>query len=43
VSLPEAVERARDYLQGAIRHAKGFGAGHGPVHHGWLLEPEEGG
>ncbi len=41
VSLPQAVERARDYLQGAIRHARGYGAGHGPVHHGWLLEAEK--
>jgi hydroxymethylpyrimidine/phosphomethylpyrimidine kinase len=37
-SVPEAVEEGRDYLMGAIRAAKGFGKGHGPVHHGWLLD-----
>ena len=36
--LDEAVEQARDYLRGAILHAKGFGHGHGPVHHGWELD-----
>lgn len=36
--LYEAVEHARDYLQGAISNAKGFGHGHGPVHHGWELD-----
>lgn len=40
-SLPEAVERSREYLTGAIRAAKGFGQGHGPVHHGWLLDEED--
>ena len=35
--LHEAVGGARDYLHGAILAAKGFGAGHGPVHHGWVL------
>ncbi|MEZ5998808.1 MAG: bifunctional hydroxymethylpyrimidine kinase/phosphomethylpyrimidine kinase [Hyphomonas sp.] len=40
-SVPEAVEKGRDYLMGAIRAAKGFGQGHGPVHHGWLLDDEE--
>lgn len=37
-SVPEAVEEGRDYLMGAILAAKGFGKGHGPVHHGWLLD-----
>lgn len=37
-SVPDAVERARAYLIGAIRAAKGFGAGHGPVNHGWVLD-----
>lgn len=40
VSLPEAVEQARDYLHGAIRSARGYGTGHGPVHHGWPLEDD---
>ncbi len=31
--LPDAVRRARHYLQNAIRTAPGFGAGHGPVNH----------
>ena len=32
-----AVERARDYLDGAIRNAPGFGHGHGPLHHFWRV------
>ena len=39
-SVPEALERGRDYLMGAIRTAKGFGHGTGPVNHGWLLDEE---
>jgi hydroxymethylpyrimidine/phosphomethylpyrimidine kinase len=31
----EAIERARDYLDGAIRHAPGLGGGHGPLNHFW--------
>jgi hydroxymethylpyrimidine/phosphomethylpyrimidine kinase len=27
--------RARDYLDGAIRHAPGLGKGHGPLNHFW--------
>ena len=30
-----AVERAREYLQDAIRHAPGLGQGHQPLGHGW--------
>ena len=40
-SVPEAVEQGRDYLMGAIRAAKGFGKGAGPVHHGWVLDDEK--
>jgi hydroxymethylpyrimidine/phosphomethylpyrimidine kinase len=40
-SVPEAVEQGRDYLHGAIKSAKGLGKGHGPVHHGWLLDDRE--
>lgn len=29
----EAVERAKDYITGAIRHALPIGKGHGPTHH----------
>lgn len=39
-SVPEAVEQGRDYLMGAIRSAKGFGRGSGPVNHGWVLNEE---
>jgi len=31
----EAIEAARDYLDGAIRHAPGLGRGHGPLNHFW--------
>jgi hydroxymethylpyrimidine/phosphomethylpyrimidine kinase len=30
-----AIERARDYLDGAIRHAPAIGRGHGPLNHFW--------
>lgn len=36
--LREAVERARAYVQGAIRTAPGFGAGHGPLNHGHTVK-----
>lgn len=35
--MEEAIGRARVYLEGALRAAPGFGAGHGPLHHGWTL------
>jgi len=38
-TLPEAVYEGREYLLGAIKHAPGFGAGAGPVHHGWQFKP----
>lgn len=31
----DAIEAAREYLDGAIRHAPGLGAGHGPLGHFW--------
>src|SRR6266540_738253 len=31
----EAIELAREYLDGAMRHAPGLGAGHGPLNHFW--------
>ncbi len=40
ISVPDSVEQARDYLLRAIREAKGLGCGHGPVHHGWVLDAE---
>lgn len=36
-SIPDAVESARAYLHGAIRHAPKLGRGHGPVAHNWTL------
>jgi len=33
MTMLDAVHRARNYLQEAIRTAPGFGAGHGPVNH----------
>lgn len=36
-ALHPAVEKAGDYLHEAIRHAPGFGKGHGPVNHMWVL------
>jgi hydroxymethylpyrimidine/phosphomethylpyrimidine kinase len=33
----DAVLRAREYLDGAIRHASGIGRGHGPLEHFWRL------
>ncbi len=32
-----ALTRAREYLEGAIRHAPGIGHGHGPLAHFWRL------
>ncbi len=37
LGLEAAVVRARDYLRGAILNAPGFGAGHGPLNHGWRV------
>ncbi len=39
MALPEAVARARAYVQEAIRRAPGYGAGHGPLDHGVTLDP----
>ena len=35
--LVDAVRRAHAYTAEAIRRAPGFGAGHGPIDHGWPL------
>ncbi|HYE95574.1 MAG TPA: bifunctional hydroxymethylpyrimidine kinase/phosphomethylpyrimidine kinase [Rubricoccaceae bacterium] len=40
--LREAVRRAKGYLTEAIRHALPLGGGHGPTHHFWFLDGEEG-
>jgi len=39
MSLDHAVAQARDYVLVAIRRAPGFGAGHGPLDHGWPVRP----
>jgi hydroxymethylpyrimidine/phosphomethylpyrimidine kinase len=33
----EAITKAREYLDGAIRHAPSIGRGHGPLEHFWRL------
>lgn len=38
VAIEAAVEKARAYLMDAIRHAPGFGQGHGPLGHNWRLK-----
>jgi hydroxymethylpyrimidine/phosphomethylpyrimidine kinase len=37
LELRPAFERAREYLDGAIRHAPGLGRGHGPLAHLWRV------
>jgi hydroxymethylpyrimidine/phosphomethylpyrimidine kinase len=37
VELSMAVKQARDYVTKAIEHAQGFGRGHGPLNHNWIL------
>ncbi|MBW1880564.1 MAG: bifunctional hydroxymethylpyrimidine kinase/phosphomethylpyrimidine kinase [Deltaproteobacteria bacterium] len=37
--LVTAVQRAKRYLIGAIENGLPIGAGHGPTHHFWYLEP----
>jgi hydroxymethylpyrimidine/phosphomethylpyrimidine kinase len=37
-SLPDAFQRSREYLDGAIRHAPGLGHGAGPVDHFWAVD-----
>jgi hydroxymethylpyrimidine/phosphomethylpyrimidine kinase len=37
LELTAAVARAWDYVHQAILHAPGFGAGHGPLDHGWTF------
>lgn len=37
LALERAVAEARAYVAGAIAHAPGLGAGHGPLGHGWIL------
>ena len=39
MSLRDAVMRGRAYVRAAILAAPGFGAGHGPMHHGVTVDP----
>ena len=41
LDLPDAVGRARSYLQGAINTAPGLGHGHGPLNHGFVPTPPQ--
>ena len=41
LTLEAAVARAWAYTAEAIRRAPGFGAGHGPLDHGWPLRAAE--
>jgi hydroxymethylpyrimidine/phosphomethylpyrimidine kinase len=43
LKLPLAVARAWDYTANAIANAPGFGAGAGPLDHGWALSIRRGG
>jgi hydroxymethylpyrimidine/phosphomethylpyrimidine kinase len=36
-SVEQALRSAREYLEGAIRHAPAIGHGHGPLNHFWRL------
>ncbi len=37
LALEDAVERAIAYVRGAMLNAPGYGAGQGPLDHGWML------
>ena len=37
IPVRDALIRARDYLDGAMRHAPGLGRGHGPLEHFWRV------
>lgn len=39
-SLADAIERAKQYVTEAIRHALPFGRGHGPTNHFFHLDPD---
>lgn len=39
--LATAIERAKQYVTGAIRHALPFGQGHGPTNHFFHLDPDQ--
>lgn len=37
-SLKDAIANAREYVLKAIETAKGYGKGHGPLNHNWILD-----
>ena len=37
---PGAVEKAKDYISGALAYGMDLGKGSGPLNHGFLLEKE---
>lgn len=39
-SVPDAIDRAKQYVTTAIRHALSLGSGHGPTNHFFHLDPE---
>ncbi|MEZ5668671.1 MAG: bifunctional hydroxymethylpyrimidine kinase/phosphomethylpyrimidine kinase [Alphaproteobacteria bacterium] len=39
MAVVDAVARARAYVRRAIETAPGYGGGHGPLNHGWTLDP----
>jgi len=39
-SLKEAIQRAKQYVTEAIRHALPYGQGHGPTGHFFHLDPD---
>ncbi|MCR9270690.1 MAG: bifunctional hydroxymethylpyrimidine kinase/phosphomethylpyrimidine kinase [Hyphomonadaceae bacterium] len=39
--VSDAVDGARSYLHEAIKHAPGFGRGHGPVAHNWKITHQQ--
>jgi hydroxymethylpyrimidine/phosphomethylpyrimidine kinase len=41
MTLHDSVRRGIDFVQGAIRHAPGFGAGANPLDHAWMLKDEQ--
>lgn len=36
----DAIQEAREFLQGALKHAPGIGSGHGPLNHMWKSHPK---
>ena len=41
LEVPVAVDKAKKYLTEGIRMGQQLGQGHGPVHHGWAIQPPQ--